>query len=78
MPRKAEITEEYGEMMEDEIAVMLEAKENIKDFEALTLLLYQKEAINLEVYDKYVYKLDRIRMALLLGKRNTATLRRMQ
>jgi hypothetical protein len=75
MPRISGKSDEWMEMLEDEIASMITAREDLQDFHGLILLLYQKDAIARTVLQVYMRKLDGIEEALKIGKRNTAALR---
>jgi hypothetical protein len=69
------VSTEWIETLEDEIAQMLTARDNVERVRALGELLRRLNLISTAYYRDLRDSLDYIAAALLAGKRNTARLR---
>lgn len=75
MPRQAGVSDEWMEMLEDEIAKTLTAIDDTDEIRHVVRLLYQKNMISESLYDNLRERMSRIEEALRTGKKNTAALR---
>jgi hypothetical protein len=74
---KAGNSNDHVQKREDEIARILEAREQVERIRALGVVLRRRHAITTEYFSDLNDSLDCIVAALLLGKQNTAALRRL-